>query len=290
MPGDGEGSKNTPTLEQLFESLRASGSSSEMLAMSVKLPNFWQSLPLEWFMQIEAIFATRNITSQLTRFNHVVAALPSEVITTVIDVIQDNRDGATNQYDKLKAALLARLTKSESRRIEELLNGTPMGDRTPSEYYRHLRAVAGTSKSVNDDLLVKLWLRNLPALVQTAVTASGKTAPTEMTKVADEVYEVYERQAKFAPMASTTSISELVSQNQRLLAEVAALKKSFSDMSYANQSRNRSRSRERDNRSRTQTPSGSTGTNGLCWYHNKYGDAARKCRDPCTKSKSSNPN
>ena len=285
--GDGTNTGVTPT-----NTAGASNTNStvDVSAISVKLPAFWPKLPVEWFLQVEALFATRGITSQQTKYDHVLSVLPSEIITTVLDVLQVNRATTTNPYDALKAALLGRLVKSESRRIEELLNGTPMGDRTPSEYYRHLRAVAGNSTSVNDNLLAKLWLRNLPALVQTAVTASGRTEPTEMTKVADEVYEVYERQTKFTPMSPAPGISELVAQNQKLLAEVAALKKSFSDMSASNRSRSRSRSRNREDRLHTSTSSGSTETNGLCWYHNKYGDAAKKCRKPCTKSITNNPN
>ena len=287
-----KGGNGVGTLEQTVIALENTNSTADVSALSVKLPAFWPKLPVEWFLQVEAVFATRGIRTQRTKYDYVLSVLPSEVITTVLDILQNNNSSITDPYDRLKSALLTRLVKSENRRIEELLNGTPMGDRTPSEYYRHLRALAGTSTSVNDNLLLKLWLRNLPALVQTAVTASGKTEANDMAKVADEVYEVYERQAKFSPSSTNPGISELVAQNQLLLAEVAALKKSFSDMNTSNRSRGRNRSRNRNDsgRSRNQTPSSSHGTSSLCWYHEKYGNAAKKCRAPCTKSNTHNPN
>lgn len=285
--GNGGGS-----LEDTVNALDSTNSTANVSAVSVKLPAFWPKLPVEWFLQVEALFSTRGITSQRTRYDHVLSVLPCEVITTVLDILQNHTAAITDPYDRLKAALLGRLVKSENRRIEELLNGTPMGDRTPSEYYRHLCALAGTSTSVNENLLIKLWLRNLPALVQTAVTASGRTEAIDMAKVADEVYEVYERQAKFTPLSSNAGISELVAQNQQLLAEVAALKKSFSDMKDSSRyhSRNRSRNRNDSDRSHNRTPSSSNRNNGLCWYHEKYGNTAKKCRLPCTKSNTSNPN
>lgn len=274
-----------PTLQGLFNSLAGTASDGEMSAISLKLPPFWPKLPVEWFHQVEALFATRSITSQTTKFNHVLTVLPCEVITDVLDVIDYDRVQVTDPYDQLKQALLSRLIKSESRRLEELLNGTPMGDRTPSEYFRHLKALAGSSRSVNDELLQKLWIRNLPVVVQTAVTASGKPDTTAMAKVADDVYEVYQRQANFAHSSAGTGISELVVQNQQLLAEVAALKKSVAEMRGRERSRSRSRGRS-PNRYRNRSRSDSGDSDGKCWYHATYGDLARKCRQPCTASSS----
>lgn len=297
--GNGESVLNStpnPSLEQVFNSVLGADPSGNIAAMSLKLPAFWTNLPVEWFLQVEALFSTRNITSQQTKFNYILAALPCDIITTVIDVIQANRDAA-DAYDKLKAALLGRLVKSESRRIEELLRGTPMGDRTPSEYYRHLRVLAGSSTAINDELLRNLWLRNLPALVQTSVTTSGKTEADEMVTVADKVFEVYERQASFTPLTATAGISELVAQNQQLVAEVAALKQSFARMQSSNRFPARSRSRDRrrsdaaDSQDfHVQSRAENVDSNALCWYHAKYGDGARKCRPPCAKSNSRNPN
>lgn len=156
-----------------------------------------------------------------------------------------------------------------------------MGDRKPSEFYRFMKTLADNANLVNDGLLTNLWMRQLPVLVQTAVKASGKAEVNGMLEVADSVYEVYQQQSFKAVndsvIPSSSNISELVAQNERLVSELASIKDRFDRMQNPRgRSRDRSRARSRDNRS------GSNSNNRpLCWYHFKYGANARKCHSPC---------
>ena len=76
-------------------------------SVSIKLPPFWTTRPEVWFRQVEAQFATRSppITTDLTKFNHVVAALDNvtagEVEAIILSPPMDDK------YNALKTALIS---------------------------------------------------------------------------------------------------------------------------------------------------------------------------------------
>ena len=59
------------------ENIQALVQALQTNATLVKLPQFWQSNPEVWFAQIESLFATRNITTQKSKFDYIVQALDS---------------------------------------------------------------------------------------------------------------------------------------------------------------------------------------------------------------------
>lgn len=265
--------------------------SSEMHAITIKIPPFWTNLPVEWFLQCEAQFSNRGIVSQLTRYNYVLPSLPQNIVAEIADVI---RNPSLRPYDTIKKVLIERFSKSNSKALEELLSGTQIGDRKPSEFFRFMRTLADNANLACDELLVTLWLRQLPVLVQTAVKSSGKVEVDGMLEVADSIYEVLQQQQSMSSFTASTvpsqpNISELVAQNSRMLSELASLRDSVNRLQqFGNRSRNRSRSKPRDNRSDSRD-----NNRNLCWYHAKYGDRARSCKQPCSYSRrsgNSNPN
>ena len=73
-------------------------------AVTVKLPVFWQAQPAIWFEQAEAQFALRGISSDGTKYYHVLAALDQDTAARISDVIQNAP--AFNKYNTLKERLL----------------------------------------------------------------------------------------------------------------------------------------------------------------------------------------
>ena len=117
----------------------------------MKLPTFWIHDPDLWFLQTEAVFATRTpkVTRDQTKFDHVVAALPTEALNAVKNIIR-MPPTATDKYVQLKAALNLIYGKTVSQRLSELIEYAackdPVLDMKPSAMLMHIREMAGDSK------------------------------------------------------------------------------------------------------------------------------------------------
>ena len=76
-----------------------------------KIPPFWPADPEVCCAQVEAQFSTRNITNQRTWFNHLIAALATEIAMEFWDLILRPPDN--HPYDVLWAELTKRTVASE---------------------------------------------------------------------------------------------------------------------------------------------------------------------------------
>lgn len=73
-------------------------------AVSIKLPPFWVPYPAAWFVNVEAQFASRNITQEKTKYEYVLQVLPMEVTCSILDFVT-NIDTET-PYTDLKKILI----------------------------------------------------------------------------------------------------------------------------------------------------------------------------------------
>lgn len=266
-------------------------SEPQVNAVSVRLSPFWTNLPNAWFMTTEAAFATSGITREHTKYGCVLQVLTQDVASMVYDVMKDiSTTNADRPYTLLKDALINRYTVSESRRIETLISGVDIGDRTPSEFYRHLTSLAGSSEVMNDKLILELWTRRLPRMVQATLKATIKTEIRELLKLADEVYDVYrsEKSATLLAIDGAHGDTTQAQVNSRFERDIADIKRLLQDLSVTKDHQPRSQERRRSqSRSRSKSRSSNQPENDICWYHNKYGKDARNCAKPCKFNKQS---
>lgn len=254
--------------------------SDECSIIRLKLPNFWPASPITWFIQAEAQFSISRVLSDSSRYNHVLAALPQDIIESILDFVQCPPE--KDLYKGIKDLLIERHSMSEERRLEKLLSSEQLGDRRPSDFYRSLKLLAGTSGVAAERLVRNLWLRRLPQVINIAVISLGDKAITEVLTLADKIFEA-------------TSHLELEIQELKKLINNLSFNNNRSRSPYcSNNSRNQSFRPRAQFRSNSSNRSSSRNVNRICWYHRRYSHKATKCVRPCdfkhTPNHTSKPN
>lgn len=290
---------------------------NQQYVTSLKLPPFWMSKPEIWFTQVEAQFNVARILSDRKRYDHVIANLPMEIINNIYDIIVSPPD--VDLYGNLKDVIITRLSSSEEKRLDDLLSGSQMGDKKPSEFYRFMLGIVGGSDMVSQATLIKLWKRRLPKTIYIAITASGKTEIKDIIEIADKIWEscqsnvVSSFQSNISPVnlpttVSTTSFIELSNKfntfstdfqvllNQILLkqntlvSQIATLQGNSQQSRPSSFTSHQCSSCQNRPRNRSRSPSGNRhkfdpSNNAVCYYHQVWKTKAFKCGGPwCTFS------
>lgn len=249
--------------------------------LSIKLPQFWTSCPETWFIQTELTFTLKNITDDTTKYQLVIISLPEEVLNKIVDIIHNPPQN--NKYDHIKNTILERFSMNEDARLEKLLNDSEIGDRKPSEFFRDLSALAISNSMVNNNLLIKLWMRKLPPTIQMHLTVSNLTSINEKLTLADKIYGLFNKSQISSVSTSPTNLSNnqlfenLVQVTSNLAGTVDKLSQDVSEIRNSNSfNRNNNKFPTANNNDRR------SNRRNLCWYHWKFGDMAQKCISPCS--------
>jgi hypothetical protein len=249
-----------------------------LAAVSIKLPPFWPTDPTVWFLQIEAQFNTRGISSQQTRFDYVIASLSPDIACEVRDLLI--RPPADRPYDTLKAELIKRTAASEQRKLQQLIGGEELGDRKPTQLLRRMQQLLGDhlGPTLDNAFLKELFLQRLPSNVRMVLASADAT--TELGKLAEMADKIIEVATPPTVAATTTSVAE-VQQLKDELTRLTELVASLAQHDHPRRSRSLSRRRRTQSPARADPLTPQT-SESICWYHSKFGEAAKKCQKPCT--------
>ncbi|XP_076764830.1 uncharacterized protein LOC143431872 [Xylocopa sonorina] len=171
-PSDSASASNTATFQEISR-------------VGIRVPPFWPEQPQLWFNQIEAQFVLSGVTADNTKFYYVMSQLEPKYAVQVQDIFDNPPD--TDKYETLKKELVQRLSMSQGQRIRQLLEQEEIGDRTPSQFLRHMRNLAGST--VTDDFLRTLWSGRLPAMTRAIVTAQADLSLNKLAEIADQIHE-----------------------------------------------------------------------------------------------------
>jgi hypothetical protein len=182
----------------------------------VTLPPFWPQDPAAWFQHIEAefIIARVPLTSYLC-YLHVIRALPPDVVTAIRDITSHITAESINDYNAVKQALLQRFTCSELQRCFQLQDARLLGDGNIAAHYSQLRSLIPTN---SDILFNEIFLRTLPAHINTALVDRAELHSAELTAAAAQMQHSVTAQAAVAaatllPLSPPPSISAAPSQH-----------------------------------------------------------------------------
>nr|XP_029715297.1 uncharacterized protein LOC115258926 [Aedes albopictus] len=222
--------------------------------------------------QLEAQFALTGITREETRYYHVLAAIDSEILACCSDIIRD--PPPAGQYTAIKDRITKEYSTSEQNRMQQLLRGCELGDRKPSQLLREMRDLA--RDVITDDKVIKsLWMQQLPETTQAVLKVTEDTLQLpQLAEQADKLADV--TRSRIASSAVAAPHDKMVFDLAELRAEIAELSSEIAAFRQARgRSRNRSFSRQQGTRSasRDQHP--------YCYYHRRFGSAAKNCREPC---------
>ncbi|XP_063616254.1 uncharacterized protein LOC134789613 [Cydia splendana] len=189
--------------------------------VGIRVPPFWPEEPAVWFAQLESQFTISGITSDTTKFYHVIGNLNPQFAIEVKDIILSPPE--SNKYDKLKTELIRRLSVSQEQKIRQLMLHEELGDRKPTQFLRHLRSLAGPS--VPDDFLRQVWSGRLPNNVQTIVASQPRLPLDDIAELADRIQELAPSSRHVASTSAepTGAVSELGRRVDQLAQQVEAL-------------------------------------------------------------------
>ena len=228
-----------------------------------------------WFAQVEAQFSTRGITVERTKYDYIIAALSSDTAMEVRDLILNTP--ADTPYTVLKRELIRRTAGSNQQKLQRLFNEVELGDQKPSQLLRRMRQL-WPGGDTNEALLRELFLQRLPSNVRMILAPSEATISlNDLADMADRIRDVPIpgiAGVRAPPPTTSTEFDALRSEVRQLQELVKTL------TVHSRSTRHRSPTPARR---RSPSPSGPSTAEDhtLCWYHQRFGDAATKCRPPC---------
>jgi len=276
-----------PKLERAIE---IDDEGARVSKIAVRVPPFWPEEPELWFLQLEGQFALCGITDDEAKYAHVLSKIEPRQAREIKDVLI--HPPTADKYRTIKKALIQRLTDSQEQRIRQLLEHEELGNRKLSQFLRHLSTLAGTA--VPTELIRTLWLGRLPAQIQAILATRTDDRLEDVAEQADRIYEIRTKsvvaaaapslpqeplhtQPNTSQTATNSQIMMLTQQMAALTMQMTKLTQEWNKEKARNRARSRSRSQHRY-RHRSRTPR----RDGVCYFHRRFGQEARRCTQPCT--------
>ena len=250
---------------------------SEANAVATRLPEFSQHEPLTWFRRAETRFRLRGIKEATTKADYVLEALPETIFRRIGPWLDQQPDEIP--YDDLKKHLLREFSPTTSERARRLflMPSQPIGDRKPSQLWDEICMLSRLpetdedSKNKEVDLKKEIWLQTLPSCVRVLLHNTDEKSTDDLSTLADEIMMSQNAACHDTSRCLPPDVMTVRRTPDAMPAPRPA-ETNTDDVApvqranwYANHSQFHA----------------TLESNGLCSYHNKFGNRARKCISGC---------
>lgn len=285
------------------------------------VPAFIVADPIFWFTLIESIFTSQKIINVRDKINAILLALPNHLqletkpfLSKLTATAEENSDEKKKIYEDLKRRIITITSIPEEQRLQELLHSAHIGTRTPSQFLNYLRNLQGDAGDRDNKFIRLIFLQNLPTDIRNILIAQQKENLDDMAATADLLWQKPNGAISCTfgndpvPVVSqnsdiTQQISEIKSSYRNEVRELelslADLSKKMDDMRINfQQSINALRCEviqlreQQSNRNPSAQLAVAAGKlpgenrghpnfNSLCYFHEKFGNSAYRCVQPC---------
>ena len=238
-------------------------------AVTLKLPNFWEERPRQWFRQVEAQFMVHKITSDNLKFQYAITALNGKQSAAVEDILET--PPVADKYTALKNALCTFYQQPPVNELLAAFQRGPQGDMHPMSLLRDLN---GLSKEF-EKWKIALYISWLPPNIQNQILASEFATAVDAASKATSLTR---------NLPSLVQAVDLQGQAQLAPSPAYAVHRTTQFRPYQNaRGILRARAPMHPNPPRHFSRPPQFGLQ-KCFYHNKYGRSARNCAPPCPMS------
>ncbi|GFW53848.1 transposon Tf2-6 polyprotein [Trichonephila clavipes] len=188
----------------------------------------------------------------------------------------------SDKYHTLSQRLITQFSDSETQKIKKLLTDLQLGDEKPSHLLRKMKELS--NGQLQDDFLQILWLQRMPQHIQTVLSASSEPLD-KLAIIADTVSEVVGSSsticaATTVPPPSQSSSCSVQPTMDSLVRQIQELSLHAAELTRERNSSRHQRCSSDRRRSHSRSRSVNRGS-GICYYHRRYKEQARKCVSPC---------
>lgn len=252
--------------------------------------------------KLEEWLHLNGVTDDNRKYSTLKMQLDSSTYSQVGNVLYQPPE--TGKYDALKKAVIKVFTDSETKRMQNLIDGLQLGDKKPSMLLTEMRNLH-RGKSMDETIFTQLWMKRLPSNVTSVLGALTKTLnantppPTleQLAEAADSIMENAQSGSNNINSIANTSkntshIDDLQKTIQSLNEQVKWLTNQVKGQHQSrSQSRSRSRSQSRNRTASVTAPAHANAEKPAdaeptpCSFHKKYGQGEhknRKCFPDCS--------